>query len=106
MTDQFSALADATRRRLLELLASGDRTAGSLVAAFPGLSQPAVSRHLRVLRQAGLVSYRREAQRRIYSMDRGGLAEVQRWLDRTAHDWDKRLGRLAEEISMRDREDR
>ncbi len=58
VTDQFSALADATRRRMLELLASGDRTAGSLVAAFPGLSQPAVSRHLRVLRQAGLVSYR------------------------------------------------
>ncbi len=106
MTDQFSALADATRRRLLELLASGDRTAGSLVAAFPGLSQPAVSRHLRVLRQAGLVSYRREAQRRIYSMERAGLAEVERWLDRTAHDWDERLGRLAEEISMRDREDR
>ena len=101
--DPFSALADPTRRRLLELLASGDRPAGSLVAAFPALSQPAVSRHLRVLRQAGLVRYRREAQRRIYSMDRGGLARGREVARSHGADWDNRLDRLAAEISEQSR---
>jgi DNA-binding transcriptional ArsR family regulator len=91
---------------MLELLASGDRPAGNLVAALPSLSQPAVSRHLRVLRQAGLVRYRREAQRRIYSIDRGGLAEIEGWLHRTAGDWDNRLDRLAAEISENHKEHR
>jgi DNA-binding transcriptional ArsR family regulator len=104
--DTFSALADPTRRRLIELLAAGDRSAGSLVAAFPRLSQPAVSRHLRVLRQAGLVMYNRQAQRRIYSLERGGLGEVEMWLERTTRDWDKRLSRLAAEIAASGEEDR
>jgi DNA-binding transcriptional ArsR family regulator len=104
--DAFSALADPTRRRLLELLAVGDRSAGSLVEAFPRLSQPAVSRHLRVLRQAGLVRYNRQAQRRIYSLERNGLGEVEMWVERTTRDWDERLGRLAAEMAAFGEEDR
>ena len=106
MADPFSAIADSTRRRMLEMLASGELAAGGLVAAFPALSQPAISRHLRVLRDAGLVRYRSEAQRRIYSMDRAGLAAVESWLDRTTADWDDRLARLAAEISNRNEKDR
>ena len=77
----FAALADPTRRRLLELLAAGERSAGELAREFD-ISRPGVSRHLRVLREAGLVRARGEGQRRLYSVDPGPLDEVDAWLAR------------------------
>ena len=77
----FAALADDTRRRIVETLADRESSVGDLVAQF-AISQPAVSQHLKVLRQAGLVRVRPEAQRRLYSLDRGGVGEIESWLDR------------------------
>ncbi len=91
--DRFDALADPTRRRIVELLAFGPRDAGSLAAEFE-VSRPAVSRHLRVLREAGLVLARSEAQRRIYEIDGAGLDEVAAWVDRYRTYWADRLERL------------
>jgi DNA-binding transcriptional ArsR family regulator len=75
------ALADPTRRGMVELLAERPRRAGELVAAFP-VSQPAISRHLRILREAGLVTSRVAGQHRIYRLDRRPLAELDVWLQR------------------------
>ncbi len=93
----FEALADPTRRRLLELLAAGERSAGSLATEFD-LSRPGVSRHLRVLREAGLVRARGEGQRRLYSVDVAPLAEVDAWLDRWRGFWAQRLDALDTEL--------
>ncbi len=93
----FAALADPTRRRLLELLAAGDRSAGELAAEF-AISRPGVSRHLRVLREAGLVRTRGAGQRRLYSVDPGPLDEVDAWLDRWRGFWAQRLDALDTEI--------
>ncbi len=82
----FEVLADPIRREIIELLAAGERPAGELSAAFE-VSRPAVSRHLRVLREAGLVRSRTEAQRRIYSLDPRPLAEVDEWLSRYRRYW-------------------
>lgn len=75
----LEALADDTRRRIVELLVDGERTAGELAGAFL-VSRPAVSRHLRVLREAGLVAWRPEAQRRVYRLDPGPIEELDGWL--------------------------
>src|ERR1044072_1961917 len=80
--DVFTALADPTRRALLDLRAGGARPAGDLVAAFPALTQPAISRHLRVLREVGLVDVRAQAQRRIYTLRAEPLSEVDEGLGR------------------------
>lgn len=93
----FEALADPTRRRLLELLVAGERSAGELAAEFV-ISRPGVSRHLRVLREAGLVRTRGDGQRRLYSVDPGPLAEVEDWLDRWRGFWAQRLDALDTEI--------
>jgi len=93
----FAALADPTRRRLLELLAAGERSAGSLADEF-AISRPAVSRHLRVLREAGLVRARGEGQRRLYSVDLGPLDEVDAWLARWRSFWAQRLDALDTEL--------
>ncbi|SNS66025.1 DNA-binding transcriptional regulator, ArsR family [Asanoa hainanensis] len=89
--DVFTALADPTRRALLDLLTSGARPAGDLVAAFPALTQPAISRHLRVLRDVGLVDVRAEAQRRIYTLRPEALSEVDAWLGRYREYWASHL---------------
>lgn len=89
----FAALADPTRARIVEALSEGERTAGELVALFP-LSQPAVSQHLRVLREAGLVVAQRDAQRRVYRLDARPLREIDRWLDRYRRFWAGRLDDL------------
>ena len=93
----FAALADPTRRRLLELLAAGEQSAGSLAAEF-GISRPGVSRHLRVLREAGLVRSREDGQRRLYSVDPAPLAEVAEWLAPWRAFWAQRLDALDTEV--------
>jgi DNA-binding transcriptional ArsR family regulator len=80
--DVFGAIADPSRRVMLDLLADGERPAGELVAALPSLTQPAVSRHLRVLREVGLVDVRVDAQRRIYTLRPTRLTELDAWLAR------------------------
>lgn len=89
----FDALADPTRRRVLELLSEGELSAGEIAAAFT-VSRPAVSRHLRLLREAGLVRARREAQRRVYGLDPAPLQEVDAWLQRHRRFWPDRLDAL------------
>jgi DNA-binding transcriptional ArsR family regulator len=86
----FELLADGTRRRLLEELRRGDRTVGELVERL-GLSQPAISKQLRVLREAGLASARVDGQRRIYRLCADGLREVDEWLAPYRAFWEKRL---------------
>ena len=93
----FAALADPTRRRLLELLAAGERSAGQLAAEFD-ISRPGVSRHLRVLREAGLVRARGAGQRRLYSVDPAPLDEVDAWLARWRGFWAQRLDALDTEL--------
>jgi DNA-binding transcriptional ArsR family regulator len=87
VVDVFTAVAEPTRRAMLDLLADGERPAGELVAAFPSLTQSAISRHLRVLRDIGLVDVRARAQRRIYSLRPQGLREVDAWLARYREFW-------------------
>jgi DNA-binding transcriptional ArsR family regulator len=85
--DVFEAIAEPNRRALLDLLADGERPAGDLVATLPHMTQPAVSRHLRVLREAGLVEVRPDAQRRIYALRAEGLAEIDKWVGRYRPYW-------------------
>jgi DNA-binding transcriptional ArsR family regulator len=89
--DVFSAVADPTRRAMLDLLSGGERPAGDLVSAFPALTQPAISRHLRVLREVGLVDVRAQAQRRIYTLRAERLSEVDEWLGRYRQFWARHL---------------
>ena len=81
----FEALGDPTRRHILELLASGEQPAGKVVAALQArapISQPAVSQHLKVLREAELVAVRAEGTRRLYAIDEAGLDAAKAWLTR------------------------
>jgi DNA-binding transcriptional ArsR family regulator len=94
----FEALAEPTRRRIVELLADGERAAGEIVAEFD-VSAPAISQHLRVLRDAGLVRVRVDAQRRIYGLDPAGLAEIDGWLERVRRFWSARLDSLERELA-------
>jgi len=89
----IEALADPTRRRIVELLAERELGAGEIAAQF-SISRPAVSRHLRVLREHGLVRARGEAQRRLYSLEPAPLAELDAWLDRYRGFWAQRLDAL------------
>jgi DNA-binding transcriptional ArsR family regulator len=94
----FEALAEPTRRRIVELLAAGERSAGDIVAEFD-VSAPAISQHLKVLREAGLVRVRAEAQRRIYGLEPGGLAEIDGWLERVRRFWGASLDALERELA-------
>lgn len=91
--DLFAALADPNRRRILELLGRGDTPAGAIAAKFE-LSAPAVSQHLKALREAGLVRVTVAAQRRIYRLDPDGLAAVDAWIDKVRGFWSERLDAL------------
>ena len=82
----FAALADPTRRRIIEMLASRELPAGEIARRFD-MTPPAVSQHLKQLRDAGLVHVRREAQRRIYTLDARGLAELDAWIGRYRRLW-------------------
>jgi DNA-binding transcriptional ArsR family regulator len=89
----FDVLAEPTRRRILDLLLDRERSVGDLVKRLK-LSQPGVSKHLRVLRDAGLVSVRNEAQRRIYGVRPEPLAEAAEWLEPYRKLWAERLDAL------------
>jgi DNA-binding transcriptional ArsR family regulator len=101
----LQALADESRRTMLETLAGGPATAGELAALLP-IARPGASRHLRVLREAGLVEVRQEAQRRVYSLRPGPLAEIDAWLGRYRSLWEQRLDALHTEIARGKRERR
>lgn len=89
----FAALAEPTRRHILDLLRDGERPVGALVDQL-GISQPLVSKHLRVLRDAGLVEVRVDAQRRMYRVRAEPLAEVDAWLAPYRRLWGRSLDRL------------
>lgn len=93
MTATFEVLAEESRRQILDLLIEGERPVGDLVALLP-LSQPAVSKHLKVLREAGLVEARTDAQRRIYRVCPEPLQEVDDWLTPYRRQWAAHFDRL------------
>jgi DNA-binding transcriptional ArsR family regulator len=97
----LSAIADPTRRRIVELLAVRERTAGELVGEFD-LSAPAISQHLNVLREAGLVVTRAEGQSRIQAINPGGFDELDAWLEKTRAVWSRRLDALERELRAED----
>jgi DNA-binding transcriptional ArsR family regulator len=96
--DALAALADPTRRRLVALFARGEVAAGELAERFP-VSRPAISRHLRVLREAGLVRSRTEGKRRLYALDPRPLRELDDWLEPYRDLWAQRLDALDTEIA-------
>jgi DNA-binding transcriptional ArsR family regulator len=98
VTALFEILADASRRRVLDLLLEREHTVTELVDALD-MSQPAVSKHLRVLRDAGLVGVRVDAQRRVYSLRAGPLAEVDAWLAPYRRFWRGRLAALRRHLA-------
>lgn len=99
--DTFAALADPTRRQIIESLATAESSFGELADRFE-MSRPAVSQHLKVLRDAGIVTARADAQRRIYSLNTGSLDEVENWLGRVRNFWTPRLDRLEQLLSEAD----
>jgi DNA-binding transcriptional ArsR family regulator len=105
----FDVLGDPVRRRILELLADGERSAGEVTAVVKeefGISQPAVSQHLRVLRDSGFTSVRAEGTRRLYAVDPAPLQEVDQWLDRFRRFWTQHLDALATELARGKRQRR
>jgi DNA-binding transcriptional ArsR family regulator len=97
----FEVLAEPTRRRILDLLRDDERSVGDLVERLP-LSQPGVSRHLKILRDAGLVNVRADAQRRLYAVNPKPLAEIDAWLAPYRRLWEDKLDALEAHL---DRED-
>jgi DNA-binding transcriptional ArsR family regulator len=98
----FDVLGDPVRRRILELLAGGELTSGAVtevIRAEFGISQPAVSQHLRVLRDSGFASVRAEGTRRLYAVEPAPLREVDAWLDRFRRFWSQRLDALGTELA-------
>ena len=95
--DCFNVLADENRRRILTLLSRGECCVGDICATFD-VSAPAISQHLKVLRQAGLVRMQADGQRRIYSFNPNGLAEIDTWLRETKQFWGSRLEALEREL--------
>jgi len=94
----IAALGDPTRRRIVELLRDGgEASAGQLGERF-AISQPGVSRHLRVLRECGLVRVRVDGQRRLYALEPGPLAEIDQWLAPFRRTWEQRLDALDTEM--------
>jgi DNA-binding transcriptional ArsR family regulator len=98
----FDVLGDPVRRRILELLADGELAAGAVGAVVQsefGISQPAVSQHLRVLREHGFTTVRVAGARRLYAVDPAPLRDVDAWLERYRRFWDQRLDALGTEIA-------
>ncbi len=86
----YRAIGDSTRRRVLDLLADRERSVSELVDAFD-MSQPAMSQHLKVLREAGLISVRKAGRSRVYRLQAGGLLEVYDWVRHYERFWDQKL---------------
>jgi DNA-binding transcriptional ArsR family regulator len=95
--DAFEAIAEPNRRRILDLLGRGERPAGELVEAL-AISQPGVSKHLKLLREAGLVRVRADGQRRLYSLAPRRLAEIETWLRPHLDFWRGRLDALEDHL--------
>jgi DNA-binding transcriptional ArsR family regulator len=93
----FEALGDPTRRRIVELVAERERSAGEIAAAF-SISRPGVSKHLRVLREEGIVRAREAGTRRLYSLEPRALDEVDDWVERCRSFWTNRLDALETEL--------
>jgi DNA-binding transcriptional ArsR family regulator len=105
----FDVLGDPVRRRIIELLADGERSAGDITAVVRdefGISQPAVSQHLKVLRENGFATVRPEGTRRLYAVDSAPLQEIDRWLERYRGFWEQHLDALGTEIARGKRERR
>lgn len=98
----FDVLGDPVRRRILELLADGELSSGAITAAVRaefGITQPAVSQHLRVLRDSGFARVRPEGARRLYAVDAAPMQEVDAWLARFRRFWEPHLDALATELA-------
>jgi len=105
----FDVLGDPVRRRILELLAGGEHASGAITETIRsefGITQPAVSQHLRVLREAGFATVRPEGARRLYAVDPEPLRDVDAWLDRFRAFWTPHLDALATEIARGSRQRR
>jgi DNA-binding transcriptional ArsR family regulator len=105
----FDVLGDPVRRRILELLADGEKTSGAVCAVIQkefGISQPAVSQHLRVLREGGFATVRPDGTRRLYAVDSAPLREIDDWLGRFRRYWTPHLDALATELARGRRERR
>lgn len=97
MVKSFEVIAEPNRRRILELLGEGEQPVGALVGEL-NVSQPTVSKHLKILRQAGLVEVRSEAQRRLYRVRSEPLREMYEWLHQYRRLWESRLDKLEEHL--------
>jgi DNA-binding transcriptional ArsR family regulator len=98
----FDVLGDPVRRRILELLAEGEHASGAIVEVIQrefGISQPAVSQHLKVLRESGFANVRSEGPRRIYAVNAAPLKQVDEWVERFRGFWEVKLDALATEIA-------
>ena len=105
----FDVLGDPVRRRILELLLGDEQSSGEIVAVIRsefGISQPAVSQHLRVLRENGFARVRAEGTRRLYAVEASGLQDVDRWLQPFRAFWSQRLDALGTELARGRRERR
>jgi DNA-binding transcriptional ArsR family regulator len=103
----FDVLGDPVRRRILELLAHGEHSAGALaetIQAEFGISQPAVSQHLKVLRDSGFATVRVAGTRRLYQVDAAPLRDIDDWLEQFRGFWSQRLDALATELAREKRE--
>jgi DNA-binding transcriptional ArsR family regulator len=96
--DVFVAIADPTRRRIIDECGGAERTAGSIADLFPTMSRPNVSRHVRALVDAGVLVERRDAQRRLFRLDHDALREVDEWLGRYRSFWADRVERLQKAV--------
>ena len=99
--DIFSVVADSTRRAMLDVLARQNRTVNDFVNAFPDISQPAVSKHLKVLRDSGLVTVEIRAQQRVYSLQPKALFELDDWISKYKVFWSDSLDSLERHLSRK-----
>jgi DNA-binding transcriptional ArsR family regulator len=105
----FDVLGDPVRRRIVEVLAKGETAAGEITAVVVdefGITQPAVSRHLRILRESGFATNRQSGTRRLYSLDPTGVSEARRWLDTVEGFWAGALESLSTELARQNRASR
>ncbi len=100
--DVLDAIADPTRRKILEILFEGERASGEIASKFT-ISGPAISQHLKVLRDSNLIQVRVDGQKRIHSLDYRGWKEIQDWVDRAKVFWEGRLDDLEKELKAHKR---